>query len=374
MEVSRCTDGPLDSTDLTVDRNRRAIQIKIMNTAMIFYKTKLTGDPLSHNSIVDLEEDFELHDGDVATVLMGGVPSITFFNHVSSLWKLWGRFQLMGLENDFYLVHFKNKDDFDKILIGGPWRGRFKESTMVANGGQYNQYRGSRFFVLEEGRIDSAAVNHGVNSVAKEGNNEVTVDLSRYVEGTSLKAVDDVSGNRKIVSRAKGKEAVVANGHRKNLQILRPNNNGPGLHLSKGVSGFNDRANLVKSGFDGLFGNLKTQAVNFKTNLNRNKHKAYRLVTAHESGFRKENEMFQFGAMGNENMGRKVQVTVEEDMHRKKPLDIGPANHDQRMVGISEAMEDIIQAIETSYQKNKSDDPSNSLMVGMEAEMNQKKK
>ncbi|MBA0725576.1 hypothetical protein Golax_022153, partial [Gossypium laxum] len=43
--------------------------------------------------------------------------------------------------------------------------------------------------INREGRIDSAAVNHGVNSVAKEGNNEVTVDLSRYVEGTSLKAV-----------------------------------------------------------------------------------------------------------------------------------------------------------------------------------------
>ncbi|PPD82804.1 hypothetical protein GOBAR_DD20264 [Gossypium barbadense] len=27
----------------------------------------------------------------------------------------------MDLENDFYLVHFKDMDDFDKILIGGPW-------------------------------------------------------------------------------------------------------------------------------------------------------------------------------------------------------------------------------------------------------------
>ncbi|TYH51050.1 hypothetical protein ES332_D10G247900v1 [Gossypium tomentosum] len=77
--------------------------------------------------------------------------------------------------------------------------------------------------------------------------------------------------------------------------------------------------------------------------------------------------MFQFGAMRNESMGREVEATVEEDMHRKKPLDIGLTNHDQLMMGISEAMEDIIQAIETSCQQNKLEDPSNSLMVGMEA-------
>ncbi|MBA0792812.1 hypothetical protein Gohar_017279, partial [Gossypium harknessii] len=89
-------------------------------------------------------------DGDVTTVLVDGVPSIIFFdrvqqfiawkmalivvvklvgkigfktlfNKVSSLWKQRGQFQLMDLENDFYLVRFQDKDDFDKILMGGPW-------------------------------------------------------------------------------------------------------------------------------------------------------------------------------------------------------------------------------------------------------------
>ncbi|MBA0669299.1 hypothetical protein Goklo_029710 [Gossypium klotzschianum] len=117
----------------------------------ISYKTKLMGDSVSHNSMVDLEEDFELQDRDVTMVLVDGVPSIIFFNRVqqfiawkmalivvvklvgkkigfktlfnkvSSLWKPHGQFQLMDLENDFYLVHFQNKDDFDKILMGGPW-------------------------------------------------------------------------------------------------------------------------------------------------------------------------------------------------------------------------------------------------------------
>ncbi|MBA0647784.1 hypothetical protein Goklo_015602 [Gossypium klotzschianum] len=44
----------------------------------------------------------------------------TLLNKVSSLWKPWGRFQLMDLENDFYLVHFQDNDDSDRILMGGP--------------------------------------------------------------------------------------------------------------------------------------------------------------------------------------------------------------------------------------------------------------
>ncbi|XP_052882342.1 uncharacterized protein LOC128290650 [Gossypium arboreum] len=121
------------------------------------------------------------------------------------------------------------------------------------------------------------------------------VDLPRYVEGMNSKAVDDGGGDRKIASREKEKRVAVANGHRKNLQILRPNNSGPGLHLSKGSSGLNNRASLVESGFDRPF--------------------------------------------GNESMERAVEVTVEANMHRKKPPDIGPTNHDQSMVGISEVME-----------------------------------
>ncbi|KAH1096580.1 hypothetical protein J1N35_013501 [Gossypium stocksii] len=45
----------------------------------------------------------------------------TLLNKASSLWKPGGRFELMDLENDFYLVRFQDNDDFDRILIGGPW-------------------------------------------------------------------------------------------------------------------------------------------------------------------------------------------------------------------------------------------------------------
>ncbi|MBA0550898.1 hypothetical protein Golob_021808 [Gossypium lobatum] len=29
--------------------------------------------------------------------------------------------QLIDLENDYYLVHFQDEGDFNKVLVGGPW-------------------------------------------------------------------------------------------------------------------------------------------------------------------------------------------------------------------------------------------------------------
>ncbi|KAH1122048.1 hypothetical protein J1N35_005208 [Gossypium stocksii] len=294
--------------------------------------------------MVDLEEDFELQDGDVTTVLVGGVPSITLFDRVQQFitrkMALIVVVKLLGNKIGFNTLFNKDKDDFDKILMCSPWvifghyltirhwpsnfstantevdnqivwislpslsegyysimllqairqaigpmikinehanvtiqgrfawlavcvdlrkplifkvqingktyrveykylsniyftcglyghttalylgenigmmenltntttpvteesdlinrvkkepfgpwmlleqkqRGRFKGSAMVVNGGQDNRSRGLRFSVLEEGGIGNAAINHGVDFVAKEGNNEVTVDLPR---------------------------------------------------------------------------------------------------------------------------------------------------------------------------------------------------
>ncbi|MBA0640836.1 hypothetical protein Goklo_023738, partial [Gossypium klotzschianum] len=125
--------------------------IQIENVANNSYKTKLLSALSGQNSTVNKEKDFELQDGDVATEVVDGVSSITFFdrihqfierkvawkivikllgkkigfnallNKVSSLWKLGNQFQLMDLENDFYLIRFHDKDDFDKVLVGGPW-------------------------------------------------------------------------------------------------------------------------------------------------------------------------------------------------------------------------------------------------------------
>lgn len=97
---------------------------------------------------VSMEEEFVLQDEGVATEMVNGIPSITFFdcvhpttfldrvhrfterkmarsvvikllgrtigfntllNKVSLLWNIRGRVQLMDLENDFYLVRFGSK-------------------------------------------------------------------------------------------------------------------------------------------------------------------------------------------------------------------------------------------------------------------------
>ncbi|PPR85583.1 hypothetical protein GOBAR_AA35107 [Gossypium barbadense] len=277
---------------------KKAVQTETMNTARISYKTKLMGYSVSHNLMVDLEEDFELQDGYVTMVLVDGVPSITFFDRVQQFivrkMALIVVVKLLGKKIGFNAFFNKDKDDFDKILMGSPWvifrhyltirpwsSNFFVANTEVENQivwiklsslseGYYSEMllRAIRqvcsvggvcrsqevFDFQEEGGIDNVAINRGVDFVAKEGNNKVTVDLPRC-----------------------------------------------------GRDEFED-----------------------------------------ESSSGKENKLFRFGVTGKKSMGREVFI-VEEDMHLKKPLDIEPTNHDQPTVGILEAMEGIIQAIENSY-------------------------
>ncbi|KAH1115082.1 hypothetical protein J1N35_008460 [Gossypium stocksii] len=95
--------------------------------------------------------DFELLADDVQTSIVNGVPAISFsdrvkeilfkemeltvvskllgrsigyntlHNCISSLWKLISQFHLMDIENGYYLVHFLNRTDYDRILSQGPW-------------------------------------------------------------------------------------------------------------------------------------------------------------------------------------------------------------------------------------------------------------
>lgn len=99
--------------------------------------------------MVDVE--FTLSEGDALTKMLEGVPSITFsdrvkefikrrmakpiivkllggrigfnalLNKISMLWNTQGQFQLMDLENDFYLVSFQENDNYAKVLSNGPW-------------------------------------------------------------------------------------------------------------------------------------------------------------------------------------------------------------------------------------------------------------
>ncbi|MBA0643664.1 hypothetical protein Goklo_027932 [Gossypium klotzschianum] len=54
----------------------------------------------------------------------GGKSGISFnalLPQVTMVWKTRSSFQLMDMENDFYLVCFNDKDDYHKVMIGGPW-------------------------------------------------------------------------------------------------------------------------------------------------------------------------------------------------------------------------------------------------------------
>ncbi|MBA0651038.1 hypothetical protein Goklo_018408 [Gossypium klotzschianum] len=98
-----------------------------------------------------MEEDFALTKGDVLTEMVEGVPSITFLdrvqeyierqmakiiivkllggeigfnvllNKITLLWNPKCPIQLMDLENDFFVVRFQDKNDYNKALIRGLW-------------------------------------------------------------------------------------------------------------------------------------------------------------------------------------------------------------------------------------------------------------
>lgn len=148
--MRQCANLSHDANDPTVDENRHKIQDENVNSTKVSYKMKLMGIPKSQISMVDMDKEFELHEGNVA-MKVDGVPSINFSDLVqqfiarkmamtmvvkllrrklgfsallyklSTLWKLVGHLQLMDLKNAFYLVRFHDKSNLDKMLTCGPW-------------------------------------------------------------------------------------------------------------------------------------------------------------------------------------------------------------------------------------------------------------
>ncbi|PPE01913.1 hypothetical protein GOBAR_DD01053 [Gossypium barbadense] len=130
-KVRRWPDMPPDVEDPTVDGNVRKVQSP--QTPKASYKSTLMGSATLPMQIDNFEENFELLDGYVMTEVVDGIPSITFsvrvqkfierkmartivvkllgrkigfnalLNKVSSLWSLRCSFQLIDLENDFFL-------------------------------------------------------------------------------------------------------------------------------------------------------------------------------------------------------------------------------------------------------------------------------
>ncbi|KAK5773018.1 hypothetical protein PVK06_049321 [Gossypium arboreum] len=99
----------------------------------------------------DMDEDFILLDDDIIRTNVNRIPTIEFsdrvkeilykememtvvlkllgrnisysvlFNRITSLWRPIQPFQLMDIENGYFLAKFQNREDYDKVLTQGPW-------------------------------------------------------------------------------------------------------------------------------------------------------------------------------------------------------------------------------------------------------------
>ncbi|MFQ6647722.1 hypothetical protein Gotur_021454 [Gossypium turneri] len=132
----------------TKKENGRKLSEAVM--AKVSYKNTLIRSSTTSDSPQNVE-DFELQEGDVTIEMIDRIPSITFservhkfierkmattiivkllgqkisfnalLNKIMMLWNSKHPFQLMDLENDYYLVHFNDEEDYNNVLISGPW-------------------------------------------------------------------------------------------------------------------------------------------------------------------------------------------------------------------------------------------------------------
>lgn len=111
------------------------------------FKDKLTNVKLAESKAFD----FEIKEEDVILASAGEYPTMAFsyrvqnyqaqsmrnlavvcllgraigyrplLNHLQSLWRPAGTFQLVNLENNLYLVKFTDPSDYSHAVIGHPW-------------------------------------------------------------------------------------------------------------------------------------------------------------------------------------------------------------------------------------------------------------
>ncbi|MBA0548544.1 hypothetical protein Golob_019637 [Gossypium lobatum] len=142
--------GGMDCIDMTA--------LKPISFRDAVMNTNPTNNSLESNW--EEEEDIELWEGDVKKEVVDGVPSIDFSNRVYSLieesmsktvvvkllcgkltimlwnkvcalWKPSMRFQIMDIENDYYLAKFESVQDYKKVIADGAL---YKRSKIQAIG------------------------------------------------------------------------------------------------------------------------------------------------------------------------------------------------------------------------------------------------
>lgn len=57
----------------------------------------------------------------IIKVLERSIGYAYLFNRIATLWHLKARLELVTLTNDYFLVKFGLKDDYDYAKFGGPW-------------------------------------------------------------------------------------------------------------------------------------------------------------------------------------------------------------------------------------------------------------
>lgn len=147
-KVRRRPDLLLDTDDPAMEENGRKLSEATM--AKVSYKNILIGSSSTFNSSQKME-DFEHQESDVTTKMVDEISSITLFervhkfierkmtriiivnllrqkiafnallNKVMMLWNSKHPFQLVDLENDNYLVHFNDEEDYNNVLTSCPW-------------------------------------------------------------------------------------------------------------------------------------------------------------------------------------------------------------------------------------------------------------
>ncbi|MBA0642962.1 hypothetical protein Goklo_027288 [Gossypium klotzschianum] len=90
--------------------------------AKVSYKNTRVGFSTTSDSSQKVE-DFELQKGDVTTKMVDRrkIAFNALLNEVTMLWNSKHLFQLMDLENDYYLASFNDEEDHNNVLTNGPW-------------------------------------------------------------------------------------------------------------------------------------------------------------------------------------------------------------------------------------------------------------
>ncbi|KAK5841946.1 hypothetical protein PVK06_004272 [Gossypium arboreum] len=131
----------------TIKETRKSLSWKDRLMGLGFYQN----ETLTNAAEAEEDEDFELSTDDMERSIINGVPSINFsdritqilINHmqltivikllgrnigynalqnkVTALWKPSQPFNLMNVENGYFLAKFKNPDDYERVLCQGPW-------------------------------------------------------------------------------------------------------------------------------------------------------------------------------------------------------------------------------------------------------------